>query len=298
MQGGPSGCEVNAWGAPRRAGMGRAWQGGEVSLSPGQDGAHPLRPTAARGESARELRRRRRVVGATAVVGAGVLGASLSTKPGSGHFYGLTGATALTWVVGGLAAGPLHRGRTPGHGRSSEGRRRPVVGPILTGVGAFGAFYAAALVARRIPLLNRAISSVLRYADQGSGGLVLLTTLTNGAAEEVFFRGALYAAAGPAPRRAAVASTVGYVLATTATRNPALVLASGVMGALFALQRRATGGIQAPLLTHVTWSALMLWFLPPLFRPRLFRERARDQARVAVKAVIASSSRSTSSSPT
>jgi uncharacterized protein len=278
--------------------VGGAWQGGEVSFSPGDDGAHPPDAAAADLDSAAALRRRRRVVGATAVVGVGVLGASLSTKPGSTRFYGLTAATALTWVVGGVAAGPIRRGWTPGHGRGDVNPERPVVGPILVGVGAFGAFYAAALVARRIPLLDKAISSVLRYADQGSGGLVLLTTLTNGAAEEVFFRGALYAAAGPAPRRAAVASTVGYVLATTATRNPALVLASGVMGALFALQRRATGGIQAPMLTHVTWSALMLWFLPPLFRRRLLRQRVRDQAREAAKAVIASSSRSTSSSPT
>jgi len=57
-----------------------------------------------------------------------------------------------------------------------------------------------------------------------------------------------------------------YMLATTATRNPALVLASGVMGALFGLQRRSSGGIQAPILTHLTWSTLMLRFLPPLFR--------------------------------
>jgi hypothetical protein len=40
------------------------------------------------------------------------------------------------------------------------------------------------------------------------------------------------------------------------------------MGTLFGLQRRATGGIQAPLITHVVWSALMLRFLPPLFPPQ------------------------------
>jgi hypothetical protein len=57
-----------------------------------------------------------------------------------------------------------------------------------------------------------------------------------------------------------------YALATAATRNPALVLASGAMGTLFGLQRRSTGGIQAPLLTRLTWSALMLRYLPPLFR--------------------------------
>jgi membrane protease YdiL (CAAX protease family) len=138
------------------------------------------------------------------------------------------------------------------------------VGPVLVGAGAFGAFYGAALAARRVPRLRRAVTSVLRYAEHGNGPLVLLTTLANGAAEEVFFRGALYAAVGSGYPVAK--STAVYALATTTTGNPALVLASIPMGILFALQRRATGGVQAPMLTHLTWSTLMLRYLPPLFR--------------------------------
>ncbi|MGY1802344.1 CPBP family intramembrane glutamic endopeptidase [Blastococcus sp. SYSU D00922] len=218
-------------------------------------------------QSDEAFRRRRRVTGATAVVGASLLGASLSTPPGSPRFYGLTLAVAGTWVVGGLASGPLHLGRMFGPG---EQLRRPVLTPVVSGVGAFGAFYAAALVARRIPVLERAIGSVLRYADQGATPLVLTTTLANGVAEEVFFRGSVYAAAG---RRPVLASTAVYGLATTATRNPALVLASLPMGLLFAQQRRITGGIQASTLTHVVWSALMLRYLPPLFARRLAEER-------------------------
>ena len=211
-------------------------------------------------DSPAAFRRRRRVVAATAVTGAGLLGASLSTRPGSRAFYGLSGATALTWLTGGLASGRLYLGWMRGRDATL---RRPVVTPVLTGVAAFGLFYGGALVARRIPVLNRAIASVLQYADQGSPRLVLLTTLTSGAAEEVFFRGGLYAAVAHRP---VAASTGVYALATTATRNPSLILASGVMGTLFGLQRRASGGIQAPLLTHLTWSALMLRYLPPLFR--------------------------------
>jgi membrane protease YdiL (CAAX protease family) len=221
-------------------------------------------------ESDVAFRRRRRVTAVVSVTGASLLGVSLSTPPGSPRFYGLTLGVAGTWVVGGLASGPLHLGRMFGPG---DLLRRPVLTPVLSGVGAFGAFYAAALVARRIPALERAIGSVLRYADQGSDGLVLTTTLANGVAEEVFFRGALYAAAGA--DRPVLVSTAVYGLATTATRNPALVLASVPMGLLFAVQRRVTGGIQAPVLTHVTWSALMLRYLPPLFADRLaVEERA------------------------
>ena len=47
-------------------------------------------------------------------------------------------------------------------------RCRPVVMPLLTGAGAFGLFYGAARLARHIPPLNRAIGSVLHYADDGS----------------------------------------------------------------------------------------------------------------------------------
>src|SRR3954447_9943209 len=78
-----------------------------------------------------------------------------------------------TWIVGGLASGPLHLGRMFG---PEGGLRRPVLTPVVSGVGAFGAFYAAALVARRIPVLERAIGSVLSYADQGTTPLVLTTT--------------------------------------------------------------------------------------------------------------------------
>ncbi|MHA4926801.1 hypothetical protein, partial [Enterococcus faecium] len=71
-------------------------------------------------------------------------------------------------------------------------------------------------------------------------------------------------------------TTAVYTAATLPTRNPALVLAAGVMGTLFAFQRRASGGIQAPLLTHITWSTLMFRFLPPLFTgPKAKARRAR-----------------------
>ena len=207
------------------------------------------------------FRRRRKVVAGVSVAGAALLGVSLSTEPDSPQFYALTLGVAGTWLVGGLSSGPLHLGWMQA---DDSTLRRPVLAPIAVGVGAFGLFYGAALVARHVPVLNKAITSVLQYARQGSDPLVLATTLANGVGEEVFFRGALFAAVGE--KHPVAASTAVYMLATTATRNPALVLASGAMGALFGLQRRASGGIQAPVLTHLTWSTLMLRYLPPLFR--------------------------------
>jgi CAAX protease family protein len=224
-------------------------------------------------ESDAAFRRRRRVTAGVSVAGAGLLGVSLSRKPDSPSFYALTLGVAGTWVAGGLASGPLHLGwvQTP-----HATLRRPLLTPVFAGAGAFGAFYAAALVVKRIPPLDAAVTRVLRYAQQGNPALVTTTTLANGLAEEVFFRGALYAAVGvDAP---VVKSSLVYTLATVATRNPALVLASVPMGLLFALQRRASGGIQAPMISHVTWSVLMLRYLPPLFadRPSIDVPRAAE----------------------
>jgi membrane protease YdiL (CAAX protease family) len=206
-------------------------------------------------------RRRRRVVAVASVAGAGLLGASLSAEPDSTRFYVLALGTAGTWLTGGLVSGPLQLGWA----QAADGTlRRPVIEPVASGAAAFGIFYGAALLARRIPILNEAIASVLRYAHQGSDPLVLATTLANGLGEEIFFRGGIFSAVGV--NHPVAASTAAYTLAAAATRNPALVVASGVMGTLFARQRRASGGIQAPILTHLTWSTLMLRFLPPLFR--------------------------------
>jgi membrane protease YdiL (CAAX protease family) len=244
----------------RLDGPARRWQQLRSRLT----GRLPLPITHVAATSGPETRevvsRRRRVVAATSVIGAGVLGVSLAAPPGSSRFYALTMGAAGTWTVGGLASGPLHLGWIEGRDRQL---RRPWLTPVATGAGAFGFFYGCALVARRIPFLRAAIVKVLAYAEQGELPFVLATTYANAIGEEVFFRGALYAAL---PRRQAVVASTGvYALTTVTTRNPSLVLAAGVMGTLFGLQRRASGGLQAPLLTHVTWSTLMVRYLPPLF---------------------------------
>jgi uncharacterized protein len=204
---------------------------------------------------------RRWLIPAVALAGTALLGTSLSSRPGSRRFYALTFSVAGTWLVGGLAAEPLDWEAVRGDDRSFG---RLVALPMLTGVAAFGAFYGAALVARRVPVLHQALTSVLDYAERGTDSLVLATTIANGVAEEVFFRGAVFSAIGAT--HPVAGSTAVYMAATGATRNPALVLASGVMGCVFAAQRRASGGLLAPTLTHLTWSALMVRYLPRLFR--------------------------------
>jgi hypothetical protein len=206
----------------------------------------------------REFRRRRIVVAMVLVAGATLLGISLAVKPGDALFYPLTLAVAATWTIGGLVSGPLHLGYLPYRGSL----RRPMITPFVIGLVAAGVFLLGALVVREIGPLRDYVVSVLEHARKGTLGLIALITLLNGAAEEVFFRGALFAAIGR--RHPVLISTAIYALATVATGNPMLVFAALTLGAVLGLQRRASGGILAPIITHLTWSMVMLFALPPL----------------------------------
>ena len=206
-----------------------------------------------------EFRRRRVVVALVLVVGAVLLAVSLAVEPGDPSFYPLTMLVALTWVLGGVVSGPLHLGHIPVRGTL----RRPVLTPVLLGLLAGVVFGAGALVVRQVPPLAGYVDDVLAHANEGYLPLIAAVTLVNGVAEEVFFRGGLFAAIGR--RRPVLISTLVYAVATVATGNPMLVFAALVLGVLLGLQRRASGGILGPVLTHVTWSSAMLYLLPPLF---------------------------------
>ena len=210
-------------------------------------------------EPDRDFRRRRVVVVLTLIAGGVLLGLSFAVRPADPLFYPLTFALAAVWALGGWISGPLHLGYAPTKGD----RRRPVVVPILLGAAIVVIFVAGALIVREIPALHRLVESVLAHARQGSMALVAVITLVNGIAEEVFFRGGLYAAIGV--RYPVVISTIVYTLVTLASGNVMLVFAAATLGFVLGLQRRASGGILAPILTHITWSMAMFFLLPPIF---------------------------------
>jgi membrane protease YdiL (CAAX protease family) len=209
-------------------------------------------------ETAAELRRRQLVTALFVILGGIVLGLSLRIDPGNPWFYPATLILAGVWTAGAFASGPLHLGRIA----SAEGHRRPVVTPILLGLGLAGVFVAGALIVREIPFLDDQVRSVLDHADQGSGPLLVLVTAVNGIAEELFFRGAAYAAV---PRHPVAVTTVAYAIATLATGNVMLAFAALLLGLVVGLERRASGGILGPVLTHCAWSLTMLFALPLLF---------------------------------
>lgn len=210
-------------------------------------------------ESPAVVRRRRIVVTVVLVLGAATLAVTLNQKPGDPMFYWLTFLLAGIWAGGALLSGPLHLGGVCWQDRS----QRPVLTGIAVGLLLGGAFVVGGLIVREIAPIAEFITRVLLFANQGALWLVVVITLVNGIAEEMFFRGSLYTALGKhAP---VVVSTIMYIIATSASGNPMLGFAAIILGSVCALERRATGGILAPVLTHLVWGLIMVLALPPLF---------------------------------
>jgi membrane protease YdiL (CAAX protease family) len=212
-------------------------------------------------QTAGELRRRQLVTIGFVLLGAVVLGFSLRLDPGSRWFYPAALALAGVWTAGAFASGPLHLGRIPFRERES----RPVFTPILLGLVLAAVFVAGAFLVRTLDFLDPLqgqVVHVIDYADQGSVPLLAVITAINGVAEELFFRGAAYAAI---TRHPVLWTTAAYGVATLATGNVMLSFAAVLLGLVVGLERRASGGILGPILTHCTWSLTMLVVLPLVF---------------------------------
>jgi membrane protease YdiL (CAAX protease family) len=203
--------------------------------------------------------RRRIVVAVVLVVGAIVLSFSLTRQPGESSFYWLTLLLAAVWSGGAFASGPLHLGCIRWRGRN----QRPVITGTVIGLVLGGVFVAGGFVAREIAPVRDLISGVLEFSSHGSLWLLVVITLVNGVAEELFFRGALYTALGAF--YPVLVSTVLYIAATLASGNLMLGFAAIVLGTVCALERRTTGGVLAPVLTHLIWGLVMVLALPPVF---------------------------------
>jgi uncharacterized protein len=204
-------------------------------------------------------RRRRIIVVIVLLLGAAVLGLTLRRHPGEASFYWLSLALAAVWTVGAFGSGPLHLGGARWRGRN----QRPVISGAVIGLLLGGLFVLGGLIAREIPAVSELITRVLQYTDQGSWRLTMAVALIGGIAEELFYRGALYTALGR--YHPVLVSTIIYVAATLASGNPMLAFAAIILGTVCALERRATGGVLAPILTHFVWTLVVLLALPPLF---------------------------------
>jgi len=196
------------------------------------------------------------VVAVTLVVGTSLLGVTLAAPSGSILFCGLGLLAAVTWIGGALIAGPVvWRGSKAGR---SEWRE--IALPLALGVALFGVFVAVRLVAGHLPLLSGSVSDVLDRADTGSRPVVLAVALVNGIGEEMFFRGALYDTFEG--RHAVGWTTAVYCAVTATTLQLSLVAAALLVGLVLGVERRNTRGVLGPVVTHLSWSTLMLLALP------------------------------------
>ena len=182
-----------------------------------------------------------------------VLGFSLRRHPGETSFYWLTLVLAAVWTAGAFVSGPLHLGGICWRGRN----QRPVITGTTIGLLLGGVFVVGGLIAREIPPVADLITRVLQYAHQGS----FLADRADHADQRrrrgsVLSRRALHRA-GPASIRCVI-STVLYVIATLASGNVMLGFAGIILGTVCAFERRATGGVLAPMLTHFVWGLIMV----------------------------------------
>lgn len=207
-----------------------------------------------RGGQSIALRRRRLIVGVTVVVGTTVLSVVLRLEPEDPRFHWGTAVAALVWFGGAALSG-----RPPVRG--DGGARRAAALGVGIGAAAAVVCLLGGLVAAHIPLLRDPAEELL--AHMGSAAFVVVVlALVNGVAEEFFFRGVLFDVL-PA-RHAVVGSAAVYAVTTLASGVLLLPVAAVLLGLLTAELRRRTGGILAPVVTHLTWSSAMIVLLPPV----------------------------------
>lgn len=193
-------------------------------------------------------------------VGAFMMALILRLPPGDPGFYAATLALATIWVVGAAMSGKLYLGSANTRSGGQDGS--PVLQAIVIGVLLLGIFLAGAVLVAGIPFLRDPVLVLLDHARYGWFPLVVLLAALNAVGEELFFRGALYAAVGG--QQALLVTTLVYALVTVPTGIPLLVFAAAVLGLVVGLQRRVTGGVLGPMITHIIWSMGMLLLLPPV----------------------------------
>jgi membrane protease YdiL (CAAX protease family) len=215
-------------------------------------------------ESYAAIRRRRIVCALTLVAGTVLLGLSLSLPAGSSLFYPYTVLLAAAWTVGSFASGKVYLGQAPT--RRGDHNPVPIVQSLALAALLLGVFLVGTVVIAQFSPLRGDVNEVLDHARFGSLPIVAVITVVNGLAEELFFRGALFSAV-PVRHQISV-STLLYLLVTLASGSVMLAFAAALIGTVVALQRRATGGVLGPMITHVVWSSGMLFLLPRVLQMR------------------------------
>jgi hypothetical protein len=147
--------------------------------------------------------------------------------------------------------------------------RRLVTMGLASGLALYAVFAVGAVVIRPTPLWPRVeeTAALVRTAPVTVAALLIL--FVTSPAEEVLWRGAVFARLarrlGPG-WRTVVATTLLYALFVGLSGNPALPLAACACGAVWARQRQVTGSLVPGAVSHATWALATLLLLPGLPR--------------------------------
>lgn len=209
-------------------------------------------------ESPEQLVHRRWLSSATLAVGSFMMAWTIRIQPGDPAIYAAGLALGTTWIVGALLSGKVYLGF--GYTRKGNQDGRAILQSLMIGLVLIGVFLLGALVVAGIPFLRDPLLALLAHAELGLLPVIVGLVAINAVAEELFFRGGLYAATGGAHE--VLITTFVYALSTVPTGIPMLVFGTAVLGVVVGLQRRVTGGVLAPIITHLTWLLGMVFLLP------------------------------------
>jgi hypothetical protein len=212
-------------------------------------------------ETPEQLVHRRWVCAVTLAVGSFMMAWTLRTvrtSPADPVLYAAVLGLGTTWVVGTLLSGKVYLGS--GNRRNGGSGSRAIVHSLLLGLVLTAVFLAGSAVVAAIPALRDPLVGLLADVQLGMLPMVVVLFVLNAIAEELFFRGGLYAAIGG--QHEVLITTFVYALSTVPTGIPVLVAGSAVLGAAVGFQRRVTGGVLGPIVTHLTWLTGMMLLLP------------------------------------
>lgn len=209
-------------------------------------------------ETPEQLVQRRWVSAVTLAIASFLMAWTLRISPGDPAIYAVTLALGTTWVVGALMSGKLYLGSA--NTRRGGQVSRAVLQSVLLGLLLIAVFLAGALVVAAVPALRDPLLALLAHARISGLPVIVCLLFLNAVAAELFFRGGLYAATGG--QHAVLITTFVFALSTVSTGIPTLIVGAAVLGVVVGLQRRVTGGVLAPIITHLTWLAGMVFLLP------------------------------------
>ncbi len=185
------------------------------------------------------------------VVAAGAWGAMFAL--GRRRFWARAAGAGIVIAIYAVAAGPAAIGRLFTHGDPAI---EAVIG-VASGLALYGLFWLGEqLLVVIVPGLASEVQDLYAVRGATHPAVMVLVLAAAASGEELFFRGLLQQRAG------FVAAVVVYGAVHLWERKVILVLSALVAGAWWGALLGLTGGLVAPVASHLTWCLLIIVWRP------------------------------------